>query len=146
MPKTISIFVSARVLLKLGIQSKEEKAGPTTVPNWCGADGGSGLVGAAAAAVGMGIESAPGPGVLRIELPELKPEAKELVASTLALSDKDDSSAKRTSCVILHLALGNRYSQICSAFVHQYFLVHLSISSKAKASSSMMALKSSLLD
>ena len=63
------------------------------------------MVGAAAAAVGMGIESAPGPGVLRIELPELKPEAKELVASTLALSDKDDSSAKRTSCVILHLSL-----------------------------------------
>ena len=70
------------------------------------------MVGAAAAAVGMGIESAPGPGVLRIELPELKPEAKELVASTLALSDKDDSSAKRTSCVILHLTLGNRSSQI----------------------------------
>lgn len=68
------------------------------VANWlcwdgCGADGGSAVVGAAAAAVGMGIESAPGPGVLRIELPELKPEAKELVASTLALSDKDDSSA-----------------------------------------------------
>ena len=52
------------------------------------------MVGAAAAAVGMGIESAPGPGVLRIELPELKPDAKELVASTLALSDKDDSSVK----------------------------------------------------
>ena len=107
------------------------------------------MIGAAAAAVGMGIESAPGPGVLRIELPELKPEAKELVASTLALSDKDDSSAKRTSCVILHLTLGNRYSQILThsrAFVHQYFLCHLSISSKAKASSSMMALKSSLLD
>ena len=107
------------------------------------------MVGAAAAAVGMGIESAPGPGVLRIELPELKPEAKELVASTLALSDKDDSSAKRTSCVILHLTLGNRCSQILThsrAFVHQYFLGQTSISWKANASSSMMALKSSLLD
>ena len=61
------------------------------------------MAGAAAAAVGMGIESAPGPGVLRIELPELKPEAKELVASTLALSDKDDSSAKMIIASLLVL-------------------------------------------
>ena len=53
---------------------------------------------------GMGIDSAPGPGVFLTELPELKPDAKELVASAapavpLPRSDKDDSSAKK---LLLH--------------------------------------------
>ena len=52
----------------------------------------------------MGIDSAPGPGVFLTELPELKPDAKELVASAapavpLPRSDKDDSSAKNDYCI-----------------------------------------------
>ena len=56
----------------------------------------------------MGIDSAPGPGVFLTELPELKPDAKELVASAapavpLPRSDKDDSSAKMIIASLLVL-------------------------------------------
>ena len=78
---------------------KDDVAGDVVVVRIKGGGAGLGdltvtVVAAAAAAGAAGIEigNAPGPGVLRTLLPELKPEANELVASTLARSDNDDSS------------------------------------------------------
>ena len=75
----------------------------------------------------MGMDSAPGPGVFLTELPELKPDAKELVASAapavpLPRSDKDDSSAKMIIASLLVLtqrrSKGNANGIFISANLH----------------------------